>query len=64
MSDNELPPRDPDLAQVNSSLNESMKTCRSMVADYRAFLTSDETSQDEQDSAEPCAFESGLDGTK
>ena len=60
VSDNELP-RDADLDQVSSDLDESMKTCRSMVADYRAFLTN-ELSEGEKGSNQPRTFESGANG--
>jgi hypothetical protein len=44
-----------DFDRVNSRLNESLKTCRSMVADYRAFLANDDGSgtADEEKQSEP-----------
>jgi hypothetical protein len=32
-------PRDADLDELNSKLNEGLKACRSMVENYRAMLT-------------------------
>ncbi len=37
MSDEELP-RDGDVEDVSRTLAQSLKACRSMVADYRAML--------------------------
>ena len=31
-------PREADLEKVSSSLNDGLKTCRTMVADYRLML--------------------------
>jgi len=59
--DNQLP-QEADFDRVNSSLNESLKTCRSMVADYRAFLANDDGSggtADEEKRSEP-ALKSAL----
>ena len=63
MPDDE-PPQDADVDDVSSSLNESLKTCRSMVADYRAFLSNDDVDQrfeKEVDQPPPTGFESHLD---
>jgi hypothetical protein len=35
-------PRDADLDELNSKLNEGLKACRSMVENYRAMLTPEE----------------------
>ena len=40
MSDDQLP-RDADFDELNSTLNEGLKTCRSMVANYRSLLAPD-----------------------
>ena len=37
MSDNELP-READVQQVSWRMNESLKACRAMVANYREML--------------------------
>ena len=60
MPDNQLP-QEADFDRVNSSLNESLKTCRSMVADYRAFLANDDGggTADEEKQSEP-ALKSAL----
>jgi hypothetical protein len=34
-------PREPDFEQANSQLNEGLKTCRSVVDNYRAMLAED-----------------------
>jgi hypothetical protein len=36
----QLPP-EADFDQINSSLNDGLKTCRAMVANYRSLLASD-----------------------
>jgi hypothetical protein len=42
--DDKRPP-DADVDQVNSSLNEGIETCRSVVANYRNLLGGDATEQ-------------------
>ncbi len=64
MPDDELP-QDADFDQVNSSLNQSLKTCRSMITNYRAFLSDDEAGEEaegEQSPREPRSFEKGSGG--
>jgi hypothetical protein len=39
VSDDNLPPDDADVEQVNSKLNEGLQTCRSVVANYRTLLS-------------------------
>lgn len=41
MSDDQLP-HDADLDELNSALNESLRICRSVVANYRSLLAPDE----------------------
>ena len=40
-------PRDPDVGELNSSLNEGLETCRSVVANYRNLLKGDKKEDDE-----------------
>jgi len=40
-------PRDPDVGELNSSLNEGLETCRSVVANYRNLLRGDKKKDDE-----------------
>jgi hypothetical protein len=40
-------PRDPDVGKLNSSLNEGIETCRSVVANYRNLLKGDKGKGDE-----------------
>jgi hypothetical protein len=35
-------PRDADIEEVNARLSDGLKACRSMVANYKALLKSDE----------------------
>ena len=35
------PPRDADIEQVNHGLSEGLKSCRSVVANYKALLSAD-----------------------
>jgi hypothetical protein len=39
-------PRDADVEQVNSQLSEGLKTCRSVVANYRMMLTGESGDND------------------
>jgi hypothetical protein len=50
---NEEPPRSADLDEVRSRLNEGLKTCRAMISDYRALLTSEGESGTVAESGEP-----------
>jgi len=40
VSDQELPPDEANVDQVNSELSEGLQTCRSVVANYRTLLSS------------------------
>ena len=40
-------PRDADLGKLNSSLNEGIENCRSVVANYRNLLKGDKGKDDE-----------------
>ena len=42
-------PRDPDVGKLNSSLNEGLENCRSVVANYRNLLKGDTAQDDESD---------------
>jgi hypothetical protein len=35
-------PPNPDIEEVNEQLSDGLKTCRSMVANYKALLTADQ----------------------
>jgi hypothetical protein len=59
VSDDHLP-RDADLDQLSSSLNEGLKTCRSMVANYRALLSNDNDHADNDE--DEAALEARLGG--
>ena len=39
MSDEQLPPEEADVEEVNSQLNEGLQTCRSVLANYRTLLS-------------------------
>ena len=41
MSDNQLP-QNSDLDELNSTLNDGLRTCRSMIANYRSLLAPDQ----------------------
>ena len=38
MSDDQLPPEEADVSEVNSQLNAGLRTCRSVVSNYRTLL--------------------------
>ncbi len=44
MSNHELPPAEADVEQLNSKLSQGLKTCRSVVLNYRTLL---QAAQDE-----------------
>ena len=39
MSDEQLPPEEADVTEVNSQLSEGLQTCRSVLANYRTLLS-------------------------
>jgi hypothetical protein len=39
VSDEQLPPEEADVEEVNSQLNEGLQTCRSVLANYRTLLS-------------------------
>ena len=39
MSDEQLPPEEADVEEVNSQLDEGLQTCRSVLANYRTLLS-------------------------
>ena len=39
MSDEQLPPEEADVEEVNSQLTEGLQTCRSVLANYRTLLS-------------------------
>ena len=39
MSEEQLPPEEADVEEVNSQLSEGLQTCRSVVANYRTLLS-------------------------
>lgn len=45
MSDDELP-HEGDFDQLNSSLNQGLKSCHSVIANYRALLSNDNEGAD------------------
>ena len=49
MSDQELPPTEADVEQVNSELNQGIQNCRSVVANYRTLLSSVEVEAADND---------------
>ena len=49
VSDQELPPTEADVEQVNSELNQGIQNCRSVVANYRTLLSSVEVEAADND---------------
>jgi hypothetical protein len=52
------PPREADIDKTNAELDQGLRTCRSMLNDYRAALTGEQevrapAADDEVESAEP-----------
>jgi hypothetical protein len=52
------PPREADIDKTNAELDQGLRTCRSMLNDYRAALTGEQevrapAADDEAESAEP-----------
>jgi hypothetical protein len=45
-------PRDADIDELNARLSDGLKACRSMVANYKALLKSDEDVGETQGDAE------------
>ena len=43
MSDEQLPPEEGDLNEVNLQLDQGLQTCRSVVANYRLLLSGNDT---------------------
>lgn len=39
MSDEQLPPDEADVEELNSQLSEGLQTCRSVLANYRTLLS-------------------------
>ena len=39
MSDEQLPPEEADVEEVNSQLSEGLQTCHSVIANYRTLLS-------------------------
>jgi hypothetical protein len=39
VSDEQLPPEEADLEEVNSQLSEGLQTCHSVIANYRTLLS-------------------------
>jgi hypothetical protein len=39
VSDEQVPPEEADMSDVNSQLDEGLRTCRSVVANYRTLLS-------------------------
>jgi hypothetical protein len=39
VSDEQLPPEEADVEEVNAQLSEGLQTCRSVVANYRTLLS-------------------------
>jgi hypothetical protein len=45
-------PRDADIDEVNARLSDGLKTCRSMVVNYKALLKSDQDAGETPDDLE------------
>ena len=51
MSDDQLPPEEADVNEVNSQLNDGLRTCRSVVSNYRTLLAGIDTRPSSNDNA-------------
>ena len=46
-------PREPEIDEVNARLNDAIKSCRSVVANYKALLAADQSHAEAVDGTRP-----------
>jgi hypothetical protein len=51
VSNHELPPAEADVEQLNSKLSQGLKTCRSVVSNYRTLLQGAQDEAPDNDNA-------------
>jgi len=62
VSDEQLPPEEADVEEVNSQLNQGLQTCRSVLTNYRTLLSGVDARVSSNDNdPEECANLSGID---
>ena len=58
MGNNEIPPEEADLNDVSSKLSEGLQACRSVLANYRQLLSSNDDASSNDNSPGDASHES------